>query len=321
MESPQAVASLPRIDFGTASAEPPANITTMAAGLFFRHGCLLVKNALPVAYVKELARSYAESYAEYFEDRDYPDALNVGNRRTMITVALRGPFNSPQLYANHLVLPVLRILLGTNLILGGFGSVVSLPGAQDQHRHVDHPNIYEFPAPDGSGLTVPQSMMPYAVTVIVPLVPLNATNGTTRLWPGSHTVARGRMFSERPVDPPVDPGDALLMDYRLAHCGTANRSDAVRPILYVIYNRAWFRDAANYSRQAPLSISDQEYAAIPSEFRSLVDWARPGTRSRRAPQQDTGSTRDNSVVGSERGTPCFCGSGLNHGDCHGKVGA
>ena len=132
MELPQAGASLPRIDFGTVTAEPPDDGIKTAARLFCRHGCLLVKNALPVTYIEELVRSFTESYAEFFEDRNYPDALKVGDRRTMITVALEGPFNSPQLYANHVIFPVLRALLGTNLILGGFGAVVSLPGAQDR---------------------------------------------------------------------------------------------------------------------------------------------------------------------------------------------
>ena len=41
-------------------------------------------------------------------------------------------------------------------------------------------------------------------------------------------------------------GDALLFDYRLFHHGGANRSAAVRPILYLVYARSWFEDTHNF---------------------------------------------------------------------------
>jgi hypothetical protein len=77
-------------------------------------------------------------------------------------------------------------------------------------------------------------------------------------------------------DPVADVGDCLLVDYRLLHMGMANRSDNVRPILYNIYQRPWFRDSKNYAKQEPILISDDEYAKIPAQHRRLFSWLRRG---------------------------------------------
>jgi ectoine hydroxylase-related dioxygenase (phytanoyl-CoA dioxygenase family) len=189
-------------------------------------------------------------------------------------VDIKGPFNSPQLYANDFILPVLKLVLGDQLILGGFGSVVSLPGALDQHAHRDHPSIYELPESEATEPWVDMLLPPYALNLIVPLVPLNAHNGTTRLWVGSHLVVKSRTHQMPIVDPVADLGDCILVDYRLLHCGTANRSTSPRPILYNLYCRPWFRDSRNFRKQRPVRISRDEYALVPEQFRHLFAWRR-----------------------------------------------
>ena len=71
-------------------------------------------------------------------------------------------------------------------------------------------------------------------------------------------------------DPEAEIGDCLLMDWRLVHGGTANRSSNVRPILYLEYFRQWYRDVINSKRH--ILISADEYARIPEEKRYLFDW-------------------------------------------------
>jgi len=63
------------------------------------------------------------------------------------------------------------------------------------------------------------------------------------------------------------------MDYKLRHYGVANRSDAVRPILYNIYSRPWFRDYKNYGKQTDLEISRKDYSRIPDEYKHLFLFA------------------------------------------------
>jgi ectoine hydroxylase-related dioxygenase (phytanoyl-CoA dioxygenase family) len=76
------------------------------------------------------------------------------------------------------------------------------------------------------------------------------------------------------VDPAADPGDCILVDYRLLHCGTANRSPDPRPILYNMYCRPWFRDSRNFHKQRPVRISPDEYMRVPVQFRHLFAWRR-----------------------------------------------
>lgn len=268
------MSTCPTIDFGSRHDSECPEAVQEAAELFMEHGCVLLKRVFGQDYIAQLHRAFVDTCYPYFEDREFPDALNVGAKRTQVTVAIQGPFNSPRLYANDFFLPVLKLVLGEQLILGSFGAVVSLPGAPDQHTHRDHPNIYEFTETEATEPWVDIVLPPYALNVIVPLVPLNATNGTTRLWLGSHLVPKSRTGQMPSVDPLADLGDCVLVDYRLLHAGTANCSATPRPILYNMYCRPWFRDSRNYRKQRPIRISREEYIRIPEELRYLFNWWR-----------------------------------------------
>ncbi len=81
------------------------------------------------------------------------------------------------------------------------------------------------------------------------------------------------MDSQRPV---VPAGGCLLMDYRLLHGGTANCSDTVRPLLYVIYHRPWFRDYVNFQKQPAVRMSRAEARRVPEAHRALFAWLGTG---------------------------------------------
>jgi ectoine hydroxylase-related dioxygenase (phytanoyl-CoA dioxygenase family) len=104
-------------------------------------------------------------------------------------------------------------------------------------------------------------------------VPLTEATGSTRLWPGSHLVVDSQATSGAPADPLVALGDCYLMDYRLMHGGMPNHSNIVRPILYNVYYRPWFRDYQNYPLQAPLAMTEAERRRVPQEYRGLFDWS------------------------------------------------
>lgn len=308
----------PTVDFGAQQGDTLPQAQSRGADLFIKHGCLLARNVFSPAYVAQLYDAYAENYQLYFQDRAFPDALRVGDKRTQITVDIKGPFNSPQLYANPCIFPVLKTLLSERMIVGSVGSVVSLPGAQDQHVHRDHPALFERPDVYAAGEAVIPWLPPYAITVVVPLVPLNAINGTTRVWPGSHLVRQSEARQLPYLDPVADVGDCLLMDYRLLHGGTANCSGNIRPILYNVYYRPWFRDTYNYSKQDPIQLSDDEYMRIPTEFRRLFDWQRQAARS--YVPASAGIAAQGPATPLRRNESCFCGSGRRYKECHGRPG-
>lgn len=244
----------------------------LAVKLFREYGTLLIENAFSEQLVEQMHQEYLDRYQRYFFDQRHDDALRVGNKRFMVTVDVEGSFNSPDVYANPHVKPIISDILGESMIMGGFVSVSSLPGAEPMRVHKDHPVL--FPESDN-----PDGLPSFAVTAIVPMLGFNAISGTTRVVKRSHTCSSKDAEAMEYQDPSAPRGSCLLMDYRLTHQGRGNQSDKVRPILTMIYHRPWFRDIVNYGKQEPLLMSDDAWKQVPEEHRSLFEWARPKKRS------------------------------------------
>jgi len=276
------------------------NPTTALEGtrLFKDYGALVITNAFPPALVHSMNLAFRERYHEYFREKDALDALPVGNRRKMITVSVEGVFNNPRIYANPFVTPIMSGILGKSYILNGYGSVVSLPGSKTQHKHSDYTGLFLDDAIDSKIPT-------FAVTVIIPLVAIDETVGTTRVWPGSHKTTEKESKALQYFDPVMPLGACLLMDYMLVHNGQANHSDDIRPIMYNIYSKPWFRDDINYVKQSPLIIPESEYNRVPPGLQKLFAWSR------------TGSNSGHMEIAPE--APCMCGSGRKYSECHGKL--
>jgi ectoine hydroxylase-related dioxygenase (phytanoyl-CoA dioxygenase family) len=243
------------------------------AFLFLKYGFLSIKNAYDAVFVRKMYDFYMQEYKEYFEDKEYSEALSVGNKRTMLSLHLNGPFNDPTYYANPRILPLLQLLLGPDLIMNSLGSVISLPGATDQHIHRDHPNIYAVPRQFHTDLSWIEKAPPYAVTVGIPLIELSEKTGNTRFWPETHLnpVPAEELKPETGVDFNAEIGTAVLFDYRVAHGGVANTSYQIRPLLYNVYSPPWFRDSINYRKQDPLFLTKEQIRAMPKDYRRLFD--------------------------------------------------
>lgn len=278
-----------------------------AVEMFLTQGYLVVENVFDPDLIRRVHAHFMDKYRKYFDDRLYDDALDVGHRRTMVTIDLEGPFNTSELYAPPKIFPLLEFLLSKKLILGGLGCVVALPGARVQQIHRDHDNIYDagfdYPGAD----VVMAKGPPYAITLGIPLIPLTGLTGSTRFWPGTHLRRVNRLDPNLGpgVDFAMDLGSCYLFDYRVLHCGTENRSDTIRPLLYNIYTRPWFRDAANYSRQLPIHITEAQLLELPVPYQRLFAWA--VQERRRMPAR------------IRRNDPCYCGSGRRFKNCHGQL--
>lgn len=233
--------------------------------LFLNSGVLLIENAFPEEYIGRLNDLINEDYGEALAADEISEALIVGDRRLMIPLELKGALNDVTLYANPFVLPLISEVLGSSCTLGSLGSVISLPGAADQHFHRDHPFLFQDEQID-------ISMPPFAVNMLVPLIGLNESFGTTRIWPGSHHVWSYEEAEAMPsFDPVAYPGACLLLDYRLMHGGTANVSDVHRPLLFGVYHRPWFKDYVNFRKFQGLRISAEELAAVPEYFQEWFE--------------------------------------------------
>lgn len=260
-----AIQDIPRIRVSQDGPLPDL-VREQACRRFAEVGVMHFEEILPPAHVASLHQAYETEYAAYHRDVLHDDALNVGDRRNMITVGIAGPFNDPLVYANPSVMPVLEALLDYQVRLGSFVAVTSLPGAKDQELHVDMPFLFED---DPRGFQLP----PYCLTLVVPLVPMNAQNGTTGYYPASHLTESYERPEGSPALPEVPVGDALLFDCRVWHGGTENLSNAPRPVLYNTYQRPWFRDQVNFGQQEPLVVPQAEWDRLPEEHRHLFEWA------------------------------------------------
>ncbi|MGB3308814.1 MAG: phosphotransferase [Nodosilinea sp.] len=238
-------------------------LVTAAQGLFEKNGVLLINNLFAKELIGQLHQAFVARYSSYFKDQEYADALKVGDKRQMLTVDFQAPFSHPHLYGNPLLLSLMQGLLGTNFVLGSFGAVISLPGAEGQHIHRDHPPLFEDEA-------FSSALPSFAITLVVPLIDLTPETGSTRVWKGSHRVAGDQALALADSAVPfMASGSCYLMDYQLLHGGTPNVSNLVRPILYIIYYRSWFQEAVNYEQQSRLSITQQAYDAVPQPYQFL----------------------------------------------------
>jgi len=232
--------------------EPAADV---AADMFSEHGCL----ALEAAFAPTLlARCLAHHQAGLAcEPGAWPE---VGEGRTMLPLRVGGPFNAPELYAQPLLMRLLDRLLGPDFLIGSMTMVLARPGATAQHLHADHPPLFD-------GAPQAASLPPYAVTVLIPLVDTDAVVGGTELLKGSHRVDDGEGIAG--VSRPLALGGCLLFDYRLLHRGLPNRADRERPVLSIVYQRAWFRDAVNFREVPPLRMSVEALMGVPASLSGL----------------------------------------------------
>ncbi len=242
--------------------------------LFHQHGVLLIHNVFDKSLIKASNEEFVAQYARYFSDRSQRDALRIGDKRFQISLVLQGVFNTPSLYANPFILPLMQQLLGDEFALGCTVCATSLPGAKDQHWHKDHRSLFARDEND-----TPLQLPPFAITTMVPLVELDEKIGTTAVKKGSHLLSK--RDSERvPAQLPMVPeGSCFLMDLRLSHRGLGNQTQTVRPILNMVYQRYWFSDSKNFQKHPPLQIPAAEYKKIPKEHKRLFAWgAQPGPR-------------------------------------------
>ncbi|WP_353931547.1 phosphotransferase [Okeanomitos corallinicola TIOX110] len=238
-------------------------LINIAKDLFTENGVLLIQNLFSQDLITQLNQSFFEQYNSYFEDQDHTDALEVGVKRKMVTVKFQTPFNHPDLYGNPLLIHLIEGLLGKDFVLGSFGAVIALPGAEEQHIHQDHPALFEDEA---LNIQLPS----FAITVVVPLIDLTPATGSTQVWKGSHRLSSTAELENKNLSVPfVSTGSCYLMDYQLWHGGTPNISHQVRPILYIVYYRSWFQETVNYEQQLRVSITQNEYQKIPENYQFL----------------------------------------------------
>ncbi len=231
---------------------------------FRKDGCIVLKDVFSKGKIECLNNCLTKNYADYLENKEYDDALKVGHKRHNITIDINGEFNAPDIYCHPLILEILHHLLEPRFVISDLTCVLSLPGSKQMQVHRDGVIFNNSPV---RGL-----LPPFAIGVLIPLVPFTKTNGTTRFWPGSHLgTSSVEEIAQSPdfIDAEIDTGSCILMDYRLCHRGKPNNSDTVRPLLYCNYCNHWYLDSGNFKKQAHFYMSDQELMKMPEQHRGM----------------------------------------------------
>lgn len=238
-------------------------------------GCVILRGVYDTAQIDALKAEFDAQWGGLDEpamqarsEAPPPNPLlKVGGKRYEILLNLKGAFAEPSLFGSALLCKFLFPMLGPGMKLSGMTAVVSHPGSNIQHIHRDHPPIFFEP-----GLNA--ALPPYGINVSVPLIDVDAQTGPTALALGSH---RWPVEREGKVEELVAAeflrGDCILIDYRTLHTGLPNQSLKARPILYMVYTRAWFFDEVNHRARPSLNMSEAEYLALPEPVRVVAERA------------------------------------------------
>jgi hypothetical protein len=233
--------------------------------MFGKYGVLQMNNVFNTEVLRRCHAAFIEKYERYLENKRHDDALRIGDRRFQVTIDLTPPFDHDSIFSNQLVLPLLSMLLGKAIVIGAYTSSMSLPGAKTQDVHKDHKAL--FPEQEELG-----KLPSFAISVMIPLIDIDERVGTTRVRKGSHHLTTPESRNLPTQSPLVDLGSCYLMDYRLTHYGQANQSEVPRPIINIVYQRAWFQDYMNFKKQPPIRVSSERFEALSDSQKELLAW-------------------------------------------------
>jgi hypothetical protein len=220
---------------------------------FLEQGWLKAAGIFQPSFIDEVRDEFERQYEELIvSGQGKPGYRTLGDQRMQLSPQLKGPMLDPRLWANPLLMTILKQLLGEDFLIDSIACIVSLPGAENQEPHRDHGKLFKE-EPD-----LNCNLLPFGIIVGIPLVDLTPEKGTMNIFPG----IRRDPKANRSELPAVSRGDCYLVDYRTKHQGTANRSNEWRPVIYIVYSRPWFIDTVNFRRQAKINIAAEDFAAL-----------------------------------------------------------
>lgn len=212
------------------TVNPPAEVISLE-----RDGYCLIKGGLPRGLIEALADDLDPQFHETARSQG---AFSGTDTRRFGRLLVRSA-HSAALVAHASILAIVETLLGRwcdHISLNLTQAIELMPGSHDQVPHRDQDM---WPC---SQMLAPGKSMELLVNVMWPLTPFTASNGATRLWPGSH-----RRQSELLIDPAdaivaeLDLGDALLFLGSTLHAAGANLTTLPRRGVIISYCLGWLK--------------------------------------------------------------------------------
>lgn len=140
---------------------------------------------------------------------------------------------------NPRVLPLMRLLLGDNCVVGSLNGLSMTPGGEAQKLHLDQNE------------TVPGTVL--TINALHTLDEFTEENGGTRVVPFSHDrfLPPGvdtAQFESEAVYLEAPAGSLIAFNGGLWHAGSQNKTDRPRRALHTFYHKPWIRPQWDYPR-------------------------------------------------------------------------
>lgn len=247
-------------------------------------GIVVLENVADPAHLATIRERMLEDVERILARTDVPFNFNKGNLQQ--DPPPFPPYLFKDVLLNDLIIEVTHSVLGDGLynsFYSGNTALARSTSRQPVHADMGHlwPNM-EIATPA------------YAYVVNFPLVDMDASNGSTEMWPGSHKdttcalqdsdikIEDLKLEAWRKKSPPVQPsvklGSAVVRDIRMWHAGMPNPSDHHRPMIAMIHWVSWWPKDAG----VPFPASAREFFEHPvlwtnADFREeAIDHTRHG---------------------------------------------
>ena len=215
---------------------------------FKEDGYVILENSIPKPFLRELYTQHMKDLDEKVKrfKMDPAGEGNNGLNRWNMHLPSNETYINPEILTNPRVLPVLKKLVGDDLMAFLLVSDTPFPGSSFQGMH--------------------QDLSRFGITVNIPLVDFRDDNSPMQVWPKTHRKPKWKgmetfdysdlrpfsyekvlhskkelkiiseTFPSRRVQMPA--GSILIRDQRMLHRGTANASQERRPCLAIWYKSA-----------------------------------------------------------------------------------
>jgi ectoine hydroxylase-related dioxygenase (phytanoyl-CoA dioxygenase family) len=273
----------------------------LAALLLSCRGYVILKDAVPLSFVKTLRREFDTIYEDCratlgrTETAANPDAQHkvsvsaekrasfwFRKSRWRIFPRLTGPMGDPMLLANPFVVPILEDMLGEDFYCKYVTSDTCANGAilQSPHSDIDMGDAF-----------VDNHWRARGYVVNVPVMECGLHNGPIEVWPGGSHLWHSDTMNKHGLapyvqdgrNPPVErvaeffpsvkvalqPGEILIRDLAMWHRGTPNPTDEPRTMMTIGY----FRGDYVYGYGDPSFNLDQGlYKSLHPRIRRMFDY-------------------------------------------------
>ena len=149
---------------------------------------------------------------------------------------------------NPRVLPLMRLLLGNDCVLGSLNGLSMTPGGEAQNLHLDQNE------------TVPGSVL--TINALHALDEFTEENGATRVVPFSHNRflppgASTRDYESETTSVEAPAGSLIAFNGGLWHAGSRNHTDRPRRAIHAFFHKPWIRPQWDYPRSLSPHVVNQ----------------------------------------------------------------